>query len=176
MTETNELERKLRRDRDTLVIVGLGVTAFGVWSAVKTAMLFLFQIPELRAEFGEEGSATLGVVVTGIMMLLILVFDIRLRLFILRSARAEGLRGERKMGYLYAAGILAAFSLISIVISACMLAGVRPAIAGNELNSDSEDYLTSLIIELTSLVTLVEMIAASVRVKRAARRLEQRQG
>lgn len=61
--ETSELKRRLRRDRDTLAIVGLGVMAFGVRSVIRAAALFLLHVPELRKDArgaGKGGAARMG--------------------------------------------------------------------------------------------------------------------
>ncbi len=172
--EANELKRKLRRDRDTLAIVGLGVMAFGVWSVIRSVVTFVFQIPELRERFAETGNATAGIIATGVATLLVLAVDLRLRFCIWRSARAEGLRGERKTGYLFAAGILALLSLATLGFILFAAFGTNELAA--EARASDEIGVSSFIVELTSLATLIDMIAASVRVKRMTRALEEREG
>ena len=175
--ETDELKRRLRRDRDTLAIVGLGVMAFGVWSVIRAVLLFLARIPGLREETMnmeplERNIAVIGAVAA---LLLSVWIDLRLRLYIGRSARAEGLRGEHKTGYLFAAGFLALACLVMLVVMAFFQFSSMEAVR-NARESGEGTALSSIIVELTSLITLIDMIAASLRVKRMTRELEGRQG
>lgn len=172
--DTNELKRKLRRDRDVLAIVGLGVMAFGIWSVLRSIMVFIIRLPELRAEIAGTERETVSLIIVGVFYLLIILAELRLRLYIGRSARAEGLRGERRTGYLFAAGFLVFFSLLLIVgMLFFFFSSSEIAAAARDAGSIE---ITSFIVELTSLATLLDMIAASVRVKRMTRELEERQG
>ncbi|MBE7008857.1 MAG: hypothetical protein E7422_06950 [Ruminococcaceae bacterium] len=173
--ETHELKRRLRRDRDTLAIVGLGVMAFGVWSVIRAVVTFVLQIPELREQYAETGNANAVIILSGVAILLLLAVDLRLRFYIWRSARAEGLRGERKTGYLFAAGVLAFVSAATLGFILLAALGTNEAVVEAAKTSDGVG-VSSFIVELTSLVTLVDMIAASVRVKRMTRELEEREG
>lgn len=172
--ESYELKRRLRRDRDTLAIIGLGVMAFGVWSVIRSVAMFILQIPELREQYAATGNATAEIISSGIATLLVLAVDLRLRFYIWRSARAEGLQGKRKTGYLFAAGILALFSLAALGLLLFAAFSTNEMIA--EARASNEIGISSFIVELTSLVTLIDMIAASVRVKRMTRALEEREG
>ena len=167
--DTSELERELRRNQDTLSSVGLGVLAFGVWSVIKAAVVFVIQVPEQIEAAVEKQYVPAAIAFAGALLLLILSLILALRVYIWRSARAERQGGRHKRGYLFAVGLLAALSLVSLV--GMILQMILP---GRFETDGSRDRFTAAFIEMTSLVTLVEMIVASIRVKRILRELENR--
>ena len=169
--DTRELERELRRNQDTLSSVGLGVMAFGAWSVIETVILFIIQIPKQAAETVESEYVPAFIAVAGVMLLVLLAADLLLRVYVGRSARAEWRQGGQRKGYLFAAGFLALISLASLVF--ILLSVILPGKFGTGENTDT---VTIAVIELTSLITLIEMIAAGLRVRRIRRELESRQG
>ena len=169
--DTRELERELRRNQDTLSSVGLGVLAFGVWSVIKGAVVFVIEVPGQIEAVAEKQDVPATIAFAGVLLALILAIILALRVYIWRSARAESRGSRQKRGFLFAVGLLAAMSLSSLI--AIILQMVLP---GRFETDGSRNQFTAAFIEMTSLVTLVEMITASIRVKRITRELETRRG
>lgn len=167
--DTRELERELRRNQDTLSSIGLGVLAFGVWSVIKAAVVFVIQVPGQIEAAIEKQYVPATIAFAGMVLLLILALILALRVYIWRSARAERQGGSHKRRYLVAVGFLAALSLISL------LAMILQMILPGRFETDvSGDRIIAAFIEMTSLITLIEMIVASLRTKRITQELEGR--
>ena len=91
---------QLRRDENTLMVVGSGVIIFGVWSVLKVLLLETTRLPEMMAEirledlgFEELGLGDLSWVVAAMAIVFILIgllLDLSIRVFVGLSARAEG--------------------------------------------------------------------------------------
>ena len=146
--DTCELERKLRRNQDTLASVGMGVIAFGVWSAIEAMILFVLQIPKTIDGTVPGEYAAVGIAIAGVGILLDLAVDLLLRIYVGRSARAEWLGGKPKRGFLVAAGLLTLGSLISFLITVVALflpAEVYAASAAEK----PDDILITAFIQLT---------------------------
>ena len=88
----NQPERmQLRRDENTLMVVGSGVIIFGVWSVLKVLLLETARLPEMMAEIRlqdlglEEagvGDRSWGVAALTIVFILIgLLLDLAIRVF-----------------------------------------------------------------------------------------------
>ena len=57
MENNSEQQIQLRQNQNTLVVVGMGVIAFGIWSVVKTVMLAAFNTEQMTA-LSEQGIAS----------------------------------------------------------------------------------------------------------------------
>lgn len=153
-------QARLRRDRDTLMVAGGGVMAFGFWSVIKSISFLLFNTDYVREQLGDTGEVPEGLLLalTYLFVGLVLLADLAFRLFIGRSARAEA--GGRRRGWVYlaAAGILCVMYAVSV-----------PAAFALGGTTDLLDTVISALVDLTSAVMLLELIIAAVRVKREQR-------
>ena len=160
--DRREAERLLRKNQNTLVIVGKGVIAFGVWTAVKTVLsaMLMDDIENAiqGAETGEPVPALAVYAILAVILLLLLGF----RALIGRAAIAEG-RG-RKSGWLYLvlAGLLALTDLAALVTSIVWIEDAFKSVM---------DLVVTVVVELTSIVTTAELILSAIRVKRLTRLL-----
>ena len=168
---TNELERELRRNQDTLASLGLGVLAFGVWTIIKASTLFAFRIPKQIESSLDPQYKTAGIVIAVIILVVLIAISFSVRVYIWRSTRPKWQQGSRKGKYLIAVGFLAAVSAVS-------LAGWVIGIFWPDLlrSSGFDDDIMGAVVELTSLITLIQMIAAAKRADRITRELESRRG
>ena len=139
MRENDTLQIQLRKNQDTLKIVGLGVMAFGAWSIVKSILYTTAQWSSIKEEIVvPEANETIAKMVYLFMIAVILTVEIAIRLYIGRSAIAEG-RGERRRpGYVVVAFLITAIGL-TLTVTAFVVPGIRM-----ELNLEA---LVSLFVE-----------------------------
>ena len=177
MDPANRPEKlRLRRDENTLSVVGSGVIVFGVWSIVKALLQGTVNYQEMLAEARLEGAnleelgfGDLSWVVAALaaaIVLFVLLLDLSIRVFVGISARAEGRGKKQGRTYLVLSVLLLAVSGIFICSYVIML------FSGSDQVMDAD---AAILVELTSFITLLQMILSAVRVRRA-RRAEQERG
>ena len=171
---------RLRKDENTLTVVGSGVILFGVWTVVKMVLQEINRFPEFMAELGadelgfeETGLADLGLdpnllamAVAFTVVIIVYLMDLGLRVFVGLSARAEGRGRPQGRLYLILAGLLLVLSGLSFV------SYVITYFSHSEYVVDAD---AAILVELTSFITLLQMIISAVRVRRA-RRMEKKRG
>ena len=144
---------KMRRNRGTLSVAGLGVMAFGLWSVVKFVMECLIgQIREdLVNTYSDTGTILAWIVI--IVVVHVILTDVILRYIVGRCAWRES-RGLRQGHWYFILAVnIAAGSILSIYIEAESII----------LRDDFSLYdYACLIVELTSLVMLIELFVASI--------------
>jgi hypothetical protein len=163
MQKNDELEIQLRKNMDTLKIVGKGVIVFGIWTIIKVVLYSTLQWDSIYESMADE-ELTRGETLLVYVFLLFIIFgsDIAIRLYVGCSAIAEG-RGRRKRPvYIVAAFILLIFSVAWTVLS------VLPA---DDTYQSPLDTVMTVIVEATSCITLLEMCLSAIRVRRLRRRL-----
>ncbi len=169
----SEEQVMVRKYRSTLVIVGLGIILFAVWTAVRTVGDLILKKP-LILEFMNEALAgqpdipdeTLVYWVFCAVTVIYLVTSVFIRVFVGRAAIAEG-RGRRAAGrlFLILTVILIANGIFSVVNDVITLA------ARNENANRIQDVsAVSIFIESTSLVMLADMLVSSLKLRRMRRR------
>jgi uncharacterized membrane protein len=162
--------RQLRHDRDVLRMVGLGVIAFGLWSVVRVFMYIAIEKSQIYDliknaektidEITEENADFVNTLVYFLFIAIIMIAtlcDILVRLYVGRCAIAEAKGLRRGNAYLVIAGFMALLSLLMMVSA---LTGLKP---------DADvilDRLSTLLVELTSFITLIELFAAVYRIRR----------
>ena len=163
MRENDALQIQLRKNQDTLKIVGLGVMAFGAWSIVKSILYTTAQWSSIKEEIVvPEANETLAKMVYLFMIAVTMAVEIAIRLYIGRSAVAEG-KGERKgPGYIVVAFLITLIGL-ALTFTAIVVPGIRI-----ELNLEA---LMSLFVEITSAVITLEMCWSAIRVRKLRRQL-----
>ena len=166
-------QRRIRRSQSTLVIVGTGIMMFGIWTALKAYGLALLNSTKMIEEtrsYMPEGSDTvsngLAFAVILVIVTIYVLFELGIRAYIGLSAIAEG-RGKRsgKM-YIVLSFILIFIGTLAVVMDAF---GVYSSVTGTGSGTDgttASNQLTALIIDLTSLVMMIEMVVSAFRVKK----------
>ena len=152
---------KLRRNRNTLVVAGMGVVAFGIWSIIKTVMEGLFGslVDELKELFVE---------VPAIIQILILCFtgfyilaDVFIRIIIGVMAYRNSKKEKQSLKILIPSVMVGSTSLFSLCV-----------VIHNMLieNKFTVDNYVAFFVELTSFSILLELIIVSIDNKRLTSR------
>lgn len=166
----------MRSHQNTLIIVGIGTVVFGLWSVVKYAGLMLMRRSIILEEF-RKSSDFVGIAQSGVsdnvvfnimfgMVLTLLVMDLLFRLYIGASAVAEG-RGtrRRKNGiYIFLAFIMVLIGITTIVTS--IASGFNSHEPETVAMFGNESSVTTVIIEATSTVMLMQMIHSARMVRK----------
>ena len=162
--------KELRRNRDVLRMVGLGIIAFGIWSIVKTIMYLVLEKEKLYSLIRDATATVDGFTdvdtemvfqliyaITVIFILILLLFEILIRIYVGRCAIKEAKGGKRGRVYLVLAGVMTLFSVFFLINS---LFETEPDIDAI-LNT-----VSTLIVEITSFITLIELFIAVYRIRR----------
>lgn len=166
---------QIRKYENALIISGMGVIAFGLWSIVKTAAYFVFDpanvqkaVQAFNIEESADYTSAIGpIVLVGIFFAL--VFDLMLRVYVGRSAirQARG-RGNRIFSVIVAI-ILALLLINEMVYRIWMM------LMGESISTSLDGILVSWIIDMTSFLAMVEVIYSSIRLQRLRREAESQQ-
>lgn len=168
----NEPEQiELRRAQNTLIVVGTGIILFGFWSAAKLLGSLLILRKETIDMVVAASGTTEGVseralfIVLFVFTTIIVALLLALRAFIGRAAIDEG-RGKRR-GILYL--VLTALFIVGSALS--IITDIRVIFFSEEAAEQfgaltPDQSLTALVIEVTSLIMLIEMVISSIKVRK----------
>ena len=158
------MERELRRNQNIMIIFGTGVIAFGVWSILKAGFYFLLSRDEFMRmlELSPLEEDRYYIAYAGIVGFLLL--DLVVRLYVGLSARAEG-KGKKK-GLFYV--ILCGFHTMSAIV--LLVSSIVESVVSRE---SILDMVVALVVELTSLLTMVGLIRACLQTKKLSRQLSE---
>lgn len=164
----NEPEQiKIRKSRDTLIVVGTGTVLFSIWSAVKMAgMLILLRKETLDALFEKVGTfeglsddAVFWLFFAIIAFFMTLILGIRL--FVGMSAVAEGRGKRRSLLYILVAAVMIIFNIIGFC------AGFFTTEAEQQFGALTRDQsISTLIIDVTSVIMLTHMIVSALKIRK----------
>lgn len=157
------MEKELRRSRDKLVIAGTGFCIFGLWGIIKTVMDFILNREEIKETLNVSGAMMILIFAVTLFIMLIVV---ALHLFVGFSARSEGLYCKKHIVYLIFAVIMGLFYILSI------------ASAFQDLIIDDFhllQFIVSVMMNLTAVITIAEIIIESVKSKRLSKRLAEQE-
>ena len=165
----------LRRHQNTLIVAGSGIIIFGLWTIIKViSRIFLYRtsiIASIRRMMGPQAGAVSD---TLIFTVLLVIFSIGalilfgIRLYIGLSAIAEG-RGRRVLPfYIPVTIILCFFSVLDTLRSIIRLFDPPESLEGIIL---TDTGIIAAAIELTSLIILIQMAIAAVRVRKVKQQL-----
>lgn len=159
--EKNEITRKIRRYRNTLYITGSGISALGLWSALRF-VLGLMNSPQtlLTPEITENISGIVGVLVVLVALALVIAPLLGLYLFVGKKAREEGLGKKKNSFYIALIVLLASIHIFSIIYCFMGLIGIIPFMQDSIIG-----LIVSMIVDATAAVTLGEMCMSAVMIR-----------
>ena len=148
----------MRQLQDTLVVVGQGTVAFGVWALAKTiGLLVLYDEATLRELLDLPTAIPMDVLYA--LIGIIAIVDLLARALVGRAAIREG-RGQRQ-GLLYL--IVALAFAASHGISICL------TLRGLSIFVSNLDLMAAVTMDASSLVTLLLMVCAAFSLRRLER-------
>ena len=162
--DRREAERLLRKNQNTLVIVGKGVIAFGVWTVVKAVLSAMLMDDIEKAIQRTETGETVPVLAVYAVFAVILLLLLWLRVSIGRAAIAEGRGRKSRWFYLVLAGLMALVDLAALIGSFVWVKDSYKTVT---------DLVVTVVVELTSIVTTAELVLSAIRVKRLTRLLRE---
>ena len=146
------MEAKIRRTQDNLFVLGTSVIAFGLWNLIKFAVYFFVNSDDIKQAAGEK-----YFILSVILIWTIFFVSFLLRCFIGFSARSEG-KGKRKsIFYLICTGIIMLVYFLIIVFEIFYF-----IVEFQHLLT----MIVTLIIDITSLVFLIELMINSIRIRK----------
>lgn len=166
----DDLNRNLRRYQVRLKVTASGVLIFAFWGFIKTVMIAAFNgdsedMEDMKLLMAElpTGIAYAMIAFFMVVILLLLYVDMFFRIRIYKGARREsmGMEEKRHNGYLIITGVMIALSVVGIALLVWSLF-TDP----NQVEEDILDHIVSIVLEVTNLVTLVEVIISAKRLRK----------
>lgn len=144
---------KMRRNKSSLIIIGTGVAAFGIWTIVKSLMELLFGSLAKQLSDMLIGYPYAMKIFVYIFTIVIIVGEVLIRLHIASKVFRYARKKTTKQKYLFPAFLITCLSIYSIIYSALKITSG----AGFSI----EEYV-SFFVELTSFFILIELFIVSI--------------
>ncbi len=157
-TSEYQLQLRLRKTQSDLAVMGIGVIAFGVWSVIKSVLYVALNTESALASL--EGNKYL-ILAFWLILGAALAIDLAFRLYVGRSAIAEGKGRKKKNGYI----------LLALLMSVLSFAALAAGLLSQGSSTDTDSVGATLLVELTSDVLLLGVVVSAIRVKRLSRKL-----
>lgn len=167
-------ESELRKHQHTLVSVGTGLMFFGLWSVVKTVIYYLLNDPlkDTVDQFEEIGGPEIRAIVfaAGLALTLAIVLtDLFLRWVVGRTVRDYGMGKRDKIGIRF-------YIALSIIILLDISEVVLGIYSYMQEEVDLIDNTVTLLVDMTSVITLLELIVSIFLIYKIRRELEEQGG
>ena len=144
-TQTN-MQTELIKHRHTLAVVGLGAIAFGIWSLIKSILYFVLVEPIIKTISSNYDNLSDSKIEAWVLIAITLSLVV---LFVLIDMLLRWKVG-RKAG-------------------ALSIAGIIPS------DEDITDQISTLLVDFTSVVMLIEMIYAAVMIRKLTKAISEGQ-
>ena len=155
---------RYRRNSNTLTILGAGVSIFGFWGIIKLFTQIALGIHIFDAS-DEEALGDIGMIIAMFFLVIIMAFDVLLRLFVGLRARRDG--QGKKVGKSYLVFIvwlmIGSIGSIYIVIDSIL-----------QGSGAFFDNYVALFMELSSLGICLEVFIAAISVRRYRAKMKKR--
>ena len=158
------MEKELRRLRISLMTLGSGVFAFGVWSILKS-YLYLWVNPVVFDDVEAQYQSAV-MIVFYVMYTFFMLIDLLLRAYVGKGARAMGMGKRKGLLYMIVLSLMLAVSVLS-----CLFMVLGRGNARME-NQSEMDYFVSAFVEFCSMGVLAELLYTVIRVKKLEKQAE----
>lgn len=155
------MQSYLRRCQDMLSAGGKGVIFFGIWNVIKVIMYFVMARDTMSATFKRVDAEGLEWIVILIMAVMIGI-SLAFRVFVGRSAIKESRETKKKYAYIIIAFIMLAASAASIILNFQNLLALRIL-----------SFIVEELVEVTSFVTILEVIIYGIKIKKVRQQIAQ---
>ena len=159
---------EIRKNQNILHSIGTGIIIMSAWSVLKALSMMLIDpskmsegIQGLTSVEGVTLSEHAAMILMVCMTIAITNIDLLIRLYVGSSAIAVSKGRKRGIAYVVWSCLLIMISVLTLCL---MCAALYQDFSSME---DSGVSISSVIIELTSLVMLIEMLVVSFRLKRS---------
>ena len=163
----NDRDRELRRQRNTLRSLALGITVFGLWSVLKAAVTaFLIPVEKMLDEetlafFTESGMRYVIYIILLVVVLVFAAIDLIPRFYVARKARRESLGQNPGKAWMVWALVLfviwAAIDIAEIIFFPKLL---------EQTSTGRLDTIISLVLDITATVILGELCLTAFRIRK----------
>lgn len=156
------MQLDLRRQQNNLVILGGGVIAFSLWGLLKMLLILITANTQKNYILQDVGEGMAEKIAFYVLFFIFIFADLLFRIYIGRSAIAEG-RGKRK-GTLYL--------LFAILLFVFYMAGIGLNMFIKLAEYESlEDRIVQTVIEITSAVIYLELFISALRTRAIQRKM-----
>ena len=159
MNNTGDLtnSRKFRKDQDILIYSGLGTIAYGGWAIIKTILLIVMRYEKTMQSYGIDPADTATVYIVSGVVFFLLIYALCFRIYIGRSAIREGKNKKQGAAYIPAAFLLILIGILSVFMD---------FFSYEEYFDDFMDGFSTILLDVTSLVTLIQLVISAIRVRK----------
>ena len=153
------MNKELLRRRNNLVVSGTGIIALELWSVLKIIMMVIFSFDEIFADVLKttEASKMLVIAVTVVTVGTIIGISLAVRLYVGRSAIAEGKGAKKGNGYLILTGILTAIDFAGLVMEIVTI--------GNQ-DKGILEYVALTAFDLTVVFSQIDTVVSALKVRK----------
>ena len=175
-TQAN-MQTELIKHRHTLAVVGMGAIAFGIWSLLKSILYFVLVEPlfdTISSNYDDLSNskyeAWVWVAITFAIVVMFVLIDMLLRWKVGRKAMAVS-RGDKEpgVGFFILSSILLLMDMAELIMGALSIAGIIPS------DEDITDQISTLLVDFTSVVMLIEMLFAAIMIRKLVRKISEGQ-
>ena len=173
----DNMQTELIKHRHTLAVVGLGAIAFGIWSLIKSILYFVLVNPignSIASNYDYTNDSEYETVIVliisfGIVGLFVMA-DMLFRWRVGRKAMVIS-RGDREPGvsFFILSAILMLMDLAELVMGVLSITGFMSS------DGDLTDQISTLLVDFTSVVMLIEMIYAAVMIRKLTKAISEGQ-
>lgn len=162
------MQEEYRKHQHTMIIAGTGVFLFGLWSLVKTILYILFANSDEEGldipEYDTPEEAMFVMIFVLVFLAVVLCIDLFLRWRLGVKARAIG-EGSKEPGVSFRlqAGYVTLIDAIEIVTGVMSLM---------QTPDNPADIVVTLLVDITSFVTIMQMLFAAYRMKKLKSEME----